>query len=262
MAGLLPAIGLPLGVSVGVSSDVPATGSILTGGQTGPGTGTPSTSTSNAIFIISANIISIVLVAVIIGIIVSTNTKHPDTIINAISNAITNADADAVISILKLTPSSHDVYLPPLPSPTSIPVEIPISTPILTPSPTPSFIPPPPVPLSDTTLTPTPTPTPSLVPGNGIAAPSQAEQASGGSNVKLMPALPIALGSVGGVLIFGLILGMLYRKSKWPFHGRRNFAQLDELEVERQQEMERQNKLKWDPRMTRAYKPQGPGVNF
>ncbi|KAK1980063.1 hypothetical protein LZ30DRAFT_724323 [Colletotrichum cereale] len=79
-----------------------------------------------------------------------------------------------------------------------------------------------------------------------------------------MPALPIALGSVGGVLIFGLVFGLLYRKGRWPFRGRRNFAQIDELEVERQQEMERKNKMKWDPRVTRSFKTttQGAGVNF
>lgn len=80
--------------------------------------------------------------------------------------------------------------------------------------------------------------------------------------MKLMPALPIALGSVGGVLIFGLVIGMLYRKGRWPFRSKRNFAQIDELEVERQQELERQNKMKWDPRVTRTYRTQDAGVNF
>ncbi|KXH28438.1 hypothetical protein CNYM01_12905 [Colletotrichum nymphaeae SA-01] len=170
------------------------------------------------------------------------------------------------------TPSLSDP--PPLPSPTSIPGVIPISTPGAgdqIPTPTPSFIPPPPAsvipettPLLSLIPTPTPTPTPS---GNvnsgsgGIASPSQAET-SGGSNVKLMPALPIALGSVGGVLIFGLVIGMLYRKGRWPFRSKRNFAQIDELEVERQQELERQNKMKWDPRVTRTYRTQDAGVNF
>ncbi|KAK2037346.1 hypothetical protein LZ31DRAFT_560480 [Colletotrichum somersetense] len=57
---------------------------------------------------------------------------------------------------------------------------------------------------------------------------------------------------------------MLYRKGRWPFGGRRNFAHLDELEAERQQEMERKNKMKWDPRVTRTFKTAqgGAGVNF
>ncbi|TDZ25327.1 hypothetical protein Cob_v001602 [Colletotrichum orbiculare MAFF 240422] len=114
---------------------------------------------------------------------------------------------------------------------------------------TPSFTP---------TFTPTPTPTP---PPGGIAAPSQAERTKNGG-AKLMPALPITLGSVGGVLIFGMIIGILYRKSKWPFNKRRKFAEIDELEVERHQELERQQKEKWDPRITRSYRAQDAGVNF
>ncbi|TIC97054.1 hypothetical protein CH35J_007273 [Colletotrichum higginsianum] len=161
------------------------------------------------------------------------------------------------------TPLPDAPALPP--SATSLPVVLPSSPPaVLTPSPTPSFIPPPPPVIPESSLpptTPTPTPTPTPLPG-GIASPSQAETSGGGNGVKLMPALPIALGSVGGVLIFGLIIGMLYRKGRWPFHRRRHFAEIDELEVERQQELERQNKMKWDPRVTRAYRTQDAGVNF
>ncbi|KAI8256031.1 hypothetical protein K4K53_007597 [Colletotrichum sp. SAR 10_77] len=101
--------------------------------------------------------------------------------------------------------------------------------------------------------------------GQTGAPNSSAQQSGGNGGAKLMPALPIALGSVGGVLIFGLIIGMLYRKSKWPFHKRRNFAEIDDLEVERQQEIERQQKMKWDPRVTRTFKQQqaaAAGVNF
>ncbi|GJD04214.1 LOW QUALITY PROTEIN: hypothetical protein CH63R_10448 [Colletotrichum higginsianum IMI 349063] len=255
MAGLQPGAGTPLSAS----SSAPLLG------RTGAGTGTPNTlsgatgaqsETGGTNRLITAIIIIIVCAA--------REAKHADSLTK--TDAITTTTTRA----LELRPPSHHVRhlidapaLPP--SATSLPVVLPSSPPaVLTPSPTPSFIPPPPPVIPESSLpptTPTPTPTPTPLPG-GIASPSQAETSGGGNGVKLMPALPIALGSVGGVLIFGLIIGMLYRKGRWPFHRRRHFAEIDELEVERQQELERQNKMKWDPRVTRAYRTQDAGVNF
>jgi hypothetical protein len=59
----------------------------------------------------------------------------------------------------------------------------------------------------------------------------------------LVPALSISLGFVAFWIIVGFILASRYRKSKWPFRGRR-FARLDDEEKER---MEQANINKWDP---------------
>ncbi|TQN71088.1 hypothetical protein CSHISOI_04370 [Colletotrichum shisoi] len=241
MAGLQPGAGTPLGAS----SSAPLPGPVLGVDRSeAGGTNRP-------------------IAAIIIIVCAAGEAKHADSLTE--TDAITTTTTTTTTRALELRPPSHDVPPPPPPSATSLPVVVLPSSPpaALTPSPTPSFIPPPPpaIPESSPPLTPTPTPTPTPLPG-GIASPSQAETSGGGNVVKLMPALPIALGSVGGVFIFGLIIGVLYRKGRWPFHRRRHFAEIDELEVERQQELERQNKMKWDPRVTRAYRTQDAGVNF
>ncbi|KAF6804227.1 hypothetical protein CMUS01_14896, partial [Colletotrichum musicola] len=252
MAGLLP----NLGDALGASSSAPLPAPIL-GGQTGAGTGTPSapfnTSVSRATRVQSS---SASADRTPLSSAPPRSTPTPS-VKPTPSLTPTPSGRPLTTFIISTTTSSSSVPTPslsdtpPLPSPTSIPVVsippsvppvVPISTPEAPASPIPTFIPPPPesTPIPIPTPTPTPTPQPSV-----IAAPSQAEQSGGGGGARLMPALPIALGSVGGVLIFGLVIGMLYRKGRWPFGRRRRFAELDEMEVERQQELERQQKMKW-----------------
>lgn len=87
---------------------------------------------------------------------------------------------------------------------------------------------------------------------NAAATALSAQGDDGGDGGGLMPALPISLGIVGGVLMIGLIFGMLYRKNAWPFRGRRKQAKefdgMDDVS-----EIEKMHGRKWDPRVSRTW---------
>ncbi|ROT36384.1 hypothetical protein SODALDRAFT_335485 [Sodiomyces alkalinus F11] len=77
----------------------------------------------------------------------------------------------------------------------------------------------------------------------------------GGIPSGLMPALPISLGLAGGVLVLAVLVGTLYKRNAWPFRGRRREGGDFESVVEGEEgrEMEKRQRMKWDPRVSRGW---------
>ncbi|KAL9949308.1 hypothetical protein D7B24_005553 [Verticillium nonalfalfae] len=102
---------------------------------------------------------------------------------------------------------------------------------------------------------PPPASTSSLAP---LPTAEEANTGSSGSGA-LMPALPISLGLVAGVLTIGGLIGWAYRKGKGPFAGRARRRAMMEKEDMEDGEIDRQQRQKWDPRVSRMG---GHAVNF
>ncbi|KAM0330755.1 hypothetical protein ACHAQA_003708 [Verticillium albo-atrum] len=97
---------------------------------------------------------------------------------------------------------------------------------------------------------------------SSLAAPiPTAEEANAGSggNGALMPALPISLGLVAGVLVIGGVVGWAYRKGRGPFAGRARRRAMMEKEDMEDGEIDRRERQKWEPRVSRMG---GHAVNF
>ncbi|KAH6688509.1 hypothetical protein F5X68DRAFT_260970 [Plectosphaerella plurivora] len=97
-----------------------------------------------------------------------------------------------------------------------------------------------------------PLPTSSALPGDAEAALAD-PSANNNAMASLMPALPISLGIGGGVLFFGVIGGLLYKKGVWPFRGdREREGRFEELEdgSGNAATAEKQFQRKWDPRVS------------
>ncbi|KAM0282920.1 hypothetical protein ACHAQH_002731 [Verticillium albo-atrum] len=115
-----------------------------------------------------------------------------------------------------------------------------------------------------TTLIPSTTTLPLAVPPTSTSslapAPTAAEanSDSGGSGA-LMPALPISLGLVAGVLAIGGIVGWAYRKGRGPFAGKARRRAMMEKEDMEDGEIDERERRKWEPRVSRMG---GHAVNF
>ncbi|KAG7135940.1 hypothetical protein HYQ45_006396 [Verticillium longisporum] len=96
---------------------------------------------------------------------------------------------------------------------------------------------------------------------SSLAPLPTAEEANAGSSGSgaLMPALPISLGLVAGVLTIGGLIGWAYRKGRGPFAGRARRRAMMEKEDMEDGEIDRQQRQKWDPRVSRMG---GHAVNF